>query len=170
MAVTDLHIGDLSKYLKLLDSELIKINAAIAESMDPVSDGLCDSGEYIIGNGFVAIQHYLKSTYSLERVDQGEAFDMPPYVNENITFANALNVGANYWKHQEEWFRTIFTAENATLKGQALRTLEMLDMVTPWEDYTCSNLLAILVDGKELELTSLLPKIIEWRDNLGKTR
>lgn len=33
-------------------------------------------------------------------------------------------------------------------------------------DYTCANLLAILSDEGELELSSLLPKIAEWRENL----
>jgi hypothetical protein len=168
--VIDLHIGSLISYLKLLDSELIKINAAIRESKDPESDGLLDNGEYIIGNGLVAIQHYLKSVHCLSRVKAGVAFNTPPYVKDDITFVSALNAGANYWKHQEEWYETLWTGQDASLKGNALKTLATLEKITPWEFYTCANLLAILVDGKELELSSLLPKITEWGDNLGKIR
>ena len=166
----DLHIGDLVRYLKLLDSELMKINAAIIESKDPESDGLCDSGEYLIGNGLVAIQHYLKSVHCLSRVKAGVAFDTPPFVKDDVSFASALNAGANYWKHQEEWFATLSSGKDTSLKGKSLDTLAKLEKVTPWEDYTCANLLAILVDGKELELSALLPKIIEWGDNLSRTR
>lgn len=165
----DLHIGDLVRYLKLLDSELMKINAAITQSKDPDTDGLCDSGEYLIGNGLVAIQHYLKSVHCLSRVKAGVAFGTPPFINGDVSFASALNAGANYWKHQEEWFATLLSGEDTSLKGQALDTLAKLENITPWGSYTCSNLLAILVDGKELELSALLPKIIEWGDNVRKT-
>jgi len=156
----------LSRHLNLLDCELARINAAIKESAEPDSDGLCDTGEYFIGHGFVAIQHYLTSARTGAGVLQSKAFRVPPFVNPTLTFAEALNAGANYWKHSEEWFETLSKTENARLKGNALRTLEMLEKATPWDDYTCSNLLAILGNGKELELSPLLLRIAEWRNNL----
>nr|WP_276976887.1 hypothetical protein [Ferrimicrobium acidiphilum] len=156
----------LSRHLNLLDFELARINAAIKESADPDTDGLCDAGEYFIGHGFVAIQRYLTSTYAGLRIAQSVAFSVPPIVNSNLTFAEAINAGANYWKHVEEWFESLNKAENATLKGNALNTLKKLEMATGWEDYTCSNLLVILVNEKELELSRLLPRVAEWRNNL----
>ena len=156
----------LTKHLNLLDCELAKINAAIKKSTDPDSDGLYDRGEYFIGSGFVAIQRYLASARSGTGIGQKEALSMPPIVNSTLTFAEALNAGANYWKHSEEWFETLYKPENVSLKGNALATLKALNKVTPWEDYTCSNLLAILGNEKELELSSLLLGIAEWRNNL----
>ena len=173
--MTVLKVGDdyadgdfslLSRHLDLLDFELARINAAIKESSDSESDGLCDTGEYFIGHGFVAIQRYLTSTYAGLRIAQSVAFSVPPIVNSNLTFAEAINAGANYWKHVEEWLESLNKAENATLKRNALKTLEKLEMATPWEEYTCANLLAILGNGKELELSPLLPRIAEWRNNL----
>ena len=156
----------MSRHLNLLDFELARINAAIKESADPDADGLFDAGEYFIGHGFVAIQRYLTSTYAGLRIAQSVAFSVPPIVDSNLTFAEAINAGANYWKHVEEWFGSLNKAENATLKGNALKTLEKLEIATPWEDYTCANLLTILGNGKDLELSPLLPRIAEWRNNL----
>jgi len=156
----------LSRHLNLLDFELARINAAIKESAEPDADGLFDTGEYFIGHGLVAIQRYLTSTYAGLRIVQSVAFSVPPIVNSNLTFAEAINAGANYWKHLEEWFESLNKAENANLKGNALKTLEKLEIATPWGDYTCANLLAILGNGKELELSPLLPRIAEWRNNL----
>jgi hypothetical protein len=129
--VINLYYGNLVNYLKLLDSELIRINIAITESKDPDSDGLCDSGEYIIGNGLVAIQHYLKSVHCLSRGKASVAFNTPPFVKDDVTFASALNCGANYWKHQEEWFETQWTGEDTSLKNHALATLAKLEKITP---------------------------------------
>jgi hypothetical protein len=156
----------LSRHLNLLDIELARINAAIKESAEPDADGLLDAGEYFIGHGFVAIQRYLTSTYAGLRIAQSVAFSVLPIVNSNLTFAEAINAGANYWKHVEEWFESLNKAGNTTLKGNASKTLEKLETATPWEDYTCANLLAILGNGKELELSPLLPRIAEWRNNL----
>ena len=58
----DLDFALLSRHLRLLDLEISQINAAIALSADPQSEGLCDAGEYFIGYGFVAIQRYLTAT------------------------------------------------------------------------------------------------------------
>jgi hypothetical protein len=163
--------GDFSllcRHLHLLDSELVKINGAIKGSTDPDSDGLFDAVEYFIGHGFVAIQRYLTSARTSAGLDQSEAFCFPPTVNSQLKFAEALNAGANYWKHSEEWFEALSQSENATLKGNALKTLEMVKKVTPWADYTCSNLLAVLGNENDLNLSSLLSGIAEWRDNLMK--
>ena len=90
-------------------------------------------------------------------------------MNSKLTFAEAINSGANYWKHVEEWFGFLNKDETESLKGNALKTLGKLEMATPWVDYTCANLLALLGNGKELGLLSpLLPRIEDWRNNLMK--
>jgi len=48
----------------------------------------------------------------------------------------------------EEWFESIYKAQNAMLKGSAKKTIEKLEMATGLEDYTCANLLVILGNGK----------------------
>ncbi len=169
--LADLYFGNLRRYLELLDSDLMKIKAAIVQSMDPDSDGLLDNGEYIIGTGLVAVQHQMDSLRCTLKVKKSVALKTSPFVNTQITFFGAVNAGANYWKHNEEWFSNIFSDDCEHVKVQDLNTRSQLEKVTPWEDYTCANLLAILVDEKELKqlkLSALLPRIVEWRKNLCK--
>jgi len=156
----------LGRHLKLLDVELSQINAAIAASRDPESDGLCDAGEYFIGHGFIAIQRYLTATRTALGVGLSQAFEVPPTLQGGSSLVTALNAGANYWKHVEEWIDDLNKADNSDLKGSALKTLQQLETVTPWQEYSCANLLAVLLDGQALELSRLLPAIAEWRHNL----
>jgi hypothetical protein len=156
----------LGKHLKLLDVELSKINAAIATSRDPESDGLGDAGEYFIGHGFVAIQRYLTATRTGLGVSPPDAFRVPPMLRGGLSLAAALNAGANYWKHMEEWIEVLNKSDEANLTGSALKTLQQVETVTPGEEYTCVNLLAALLEGQALELSRLLPAIAEWRHNL----
>ena len=164
-AYADSDLALLARHFRLLDQEIGPLTAAIASSADPESAGLCDVAEYFIGHGFVAAQRYLTSTRAGMGISAVEAFGCGPMVHGNLTMAAALNAGANYWKHMEEWFETL-TETKAELKGQALKTLQQLEVVTPWEDYTCSNLLNAILNGQDLALSRLLPMIEVWRDTL----
>jgi len=156
----------LTKVLGLLDHEIKDINAKIKVAVDPESDGLLDEGEFFIGTGFVCIQRYLVSTSAALGVKQHAAYEVLPHVNETLTFAQALNAAANFWKHSEEWHEILGKSGADGLSAQALKTLSTLEKATPWDCYTCANLLWILVKSKELELSNLLPLLVEWRDNL----
>lgn len=161
----------LSKYLYLLDVEISKIREDIKNSRDPESDGLCDYGEYLIGHGFVAIQRYITSTYPLIGISKPQALSIEPQITNDLTFVEALNAGANYWKHLEEWgLKAIIERDTDKLTGQAKATIGTIEKVTPWDDYTCANLLAVLLNGKEMKFSLLLPKISEWRNNLDLCR
>lgn len=162
----DSDFGLLSKHLKLLDIEISTIHAAITVSRDPDADGLCEAGEYFIGHGFVAIQRYLASTRAGIGISQTRAFGIPPMVQNGLSFAASLNAAANYWKHLEEWHEKISGPDDQNLGSQAMRTLEQIELITPWEDYTCSNLLAVLLAGQAFKLSLLLPNIETWRNNL----
>ncbi|MFT9115301.1 MAG: hypothetical protein ABF443_14570 [Acetobacter malorum] len=156
----------LKRHLQLLDLELAPLNAKISITRDPESAGLCDQAEYFIGQGFVAIQRYLITTKSVLGVNTADAFNTPPQLTSTVSFVTAINVGANYWKHVEEWIEIINKTSHHNLTGQARKTLLQIEEITPWAEYTCSNLLAILLKGQSLNLSLLLPKIEEWRNNL----
>lgn len=157
----------LGRHLKLLDGEISQINAAIASSQDPESDGLCDAGEHFIGHGFVAIQRYLTATRTGLGVNLSDAFSVPPMLQGGLSLVAAVNAAANYWKHMEEWIEGLNKSDDTDLNGSALKTLKRLETLTPWEEYTCVNLLAALLGGQALELSCLLPAIAEWRHNLS---
>lgn len=156
----------LGRHLRLLDLEISQINAAMVSSVDPESDGLCDAGEYFIGHGFIAVQRYLTATRTGLSVGMSDAFSVPPILAGGLPLAVALNAAANYWKHMEEWVETLNRFDDAQLKGNALKTLQQIETVTPWEEYTCANLLAAILGDHPLELSFLLPAIAEWRHNL----
>lgn len=156
----------LRSHLSLLDLELVRLNAAIDVSGGLEVDALRDSSEYFIGHGFVAIQRYLTATRTGFGIGMNEAFGIPPMTSHGVSLVTAINLGANYWKHVEEWTEKINKSIDAELTGNALNTFNQLTAITPWREYTCSNLLAIILEGQRLELSLLLPKIEEWRNNV----
>jgi hypothetical protein len=167
----DFHV--LAALLGLLDTELQIINSQIKQSEDPDSDGLCDRGEYFIGVGFVGIQRYIASTYKTLDVEQDTALALPPIAKNQTTAVRALHAGANYWKHQDEWnLDHVVFREVENLKGNAKSTIKTIEEITPWAEYTCSNLLAELlhldnaINDENLLLTPLLDLLRAWRINL----
>lgn len=165
-AYADSDFALLTRHLRLLDIELAQIAASTASSSDPESEGLCDAGEYFIGHGFVAIQRYLTATRTGLRISLSSALNVPPVLQDGISLMAAINASANYWKHVEEWIEQLGKPDGAHLKGNALKTLQQLETVTPWEEYTCANLLCVILEGAPMELSRVLPAIAEWRRNL----
>jgi hypothetical protein len=155
-------------HLNLLDIELDRINSAIRNSRDPVSDGLCDRGEYFIGHGFIAIQTYFAFAYPHTGIEKSEALKIPPLIGQGLSLMAAINAGANYWKHQEEWgLKAVVEKDIDALKKQAKDTVLTIEKIVPWADYTCSNLLAALLDdSSRIELSPLLPRVLEWENNI----
>jgi len=92
-----------------------------------------------------------------------------PKVRNELTFIEALNAGANYWKHQEEWeLNSVITRNLEGLPKQARNTIKTIAILTPWADYTCSNLLSELVDKNDCRLAKLLPPLKDWRNDLDR--
>ena len=164
--------GDLEftrDFLEHLDVKLIQITNKISLSSDPDSEGLLDHGEYYIGVGFSVTQNYITSTYPQLDVKKWDALKFGSKVSNSLTVMELLNAGANYWKHQEEWgFENIISKNLEELSKPAQRTIETIEIITPWADYTCSNILAALLGEKKLELTALIPFLEEWRNHLDQ--
>ncbi len=159
----------LTEHLGCLDRILAVTNDRISASRDPDGEGLLDTGEYFIGAGFAAIQRYVSATYPYLRVSKPVAFAIPPEAGGGVSVVQGINAGANYWKHLDEWgLRTIVCRDIDSLSPIARRTIEIIACLTPWADYTCSNLLAALTGGPDCTLHQLLPLVTEWRDNLDK--
>lgn len=157
----------LAELLELLDTKLKDITDQIRDSNDPDADGLFDRGEYFIGVGFAAIQQYIVSTFTTLGVEKDLALLVPPIALEKTTLVHAIHAGANYWKHQDEW-KLVHVAfrDKEKLGRSAKLTVQTIETITPWADYTCSNLLASLLPQAPLELSLLLEKLKEWRGNL----
>lgn len=157
------------EFLEHLDVKLLEIMDNISLSPDPDSLGLFDKGEYYIGVGFTVAQSYITSTYPQLEIKKKDAMQAGPLLKNGLTFIEALNSGANFWKHREEWgLNNIVTRNIENLSKQAQKTIKTIEIVTPWSDYTCSNLLAELIGESEFELAALLPFMEEWRNDLDR--
>lgn len=157
-------LSNLKRLLELIDEELGSIQSAIRKSADPETDGLLDRGEYLVGIGFAAIQQYIVGTYAQFQISKAEALELPPSTSTGVSFATALNAGANFWKHQDEWgLRAVASRETDTLSPSAQQTVKTIELLTPWDDYTLSNLLACLTQSNEPCFTNFAPILILWR-------
>ncbi|MEG1453301.1 hypothetical protein [Brevundimonas sp.] len=161
-------LASLKAHLTLLDTALDSINQAISQSTDPESEGLFDRGEYLIGSGFVAAQRYIQTVYFTEGIKPDVALSLGEKLNYYGTFAHAIWQGANYWKHEEEWYQTVSCG--GSLKGGSAKTRDNLEQYVDWDDYTCSNLLALILDGNELSLVALIPILEAWTEAVNAHR
>ncbi|MGZ8410435.1 MAG: hypothetical protein ACXWVS_11055 [Hyphomicrobium sp.] len=177
----------LKDILIMLDAKLLELDCKIQEarknSIDPEGLGLFDKGEYIIGMGFAACQRYMTSTFGPMKVEKEDALKIGPNHENGESIATIINAAANYWKHCDEWRHVSFAREPESnmvvailhdidiLTGHQKKTIKQIETVTPWADYTCSNLLASLIktsELSELRLSLLVPFLEEWRNQLDK--
>lgn len=161
----DVDLANMEKLLALIDGELLSIDYLIKKSADPDSEGLFDRGEYLLGVALTAIQQYISCTYAQFKISKPDALCLPPNIKPNLTLVTALNAGANFWKHRDEWgIRAVVFRDINSLVPQARRTIKAIETLTPWDDYTLSNLVACLTPSSELRLVELIPQLVVWRD------
>lgn len=161
-------LASLADHLELLDSALLPINAAIKQSVDPESDGLLDRGEYLIGIGFVAAQRYIQTVYFSEGLKQDDALKLGEKLNDFGTHAHAIWQGANYWKHEEEWYQKV--SSGRVLEGRAKKTSDNLEHYTDCAEYACANLLNVILKGEELSLIALIPILKAWTEAVSSCK
>lgn len=163
--IGDTDLEHLQELLGLLDGKLLSIVNAAQRSGDPDSDRLFDAGEYFIGIALTAIQQYITSTYGQFKIEKSEALRLPPNITERVTLVAALNAGANFWKHRDEWgIGANVSRDTALLNAQAQHTIKLIEDLTPWDDYTLSNLLTRLTPSGEMRLAELIAPLVKWRD------
>jgi len=174
----------LIEILEMLDIKLEKLNLDIQEaincSADPDSFGYFDRSEYLVGVGFCTCQRYLSSTYGPIKIDKAKALKVGPFHEGGFSLATIINVAANYWKHSDEWNSIGYYANSEenelelvirsieNLSKQQKGTVSAIETVTPWADYTCANILALITPSSESKLVELVPILREWRAELDR--
>jgi hypothetical protein len=58
---------------------------------------------FITGVAYVACQRYITSSCGWLRVPKHSALLAGPRLNAEVTYAEALNAAADYWKHADAW-------------------------------------------------------------------
>jgi hypothetical protein len=167
----DLDLSHLITFLEILDPKIIEISSKIEKSIDPVSDGLCDLGEHLIGIGFVAIQRYMHSTYSFLNITKKSAFEKSPKIDNDVSFFAVVNAAANHWKHQEEIYSSERTQNQEKYEEERLKTLFTFDPnlvgYYPLSEILFKTLKQI-DNNTYFSFLPLLPLIKQWRNELHK--
>ncbi|WP_370980429.1 hypothetical protein [Agaribacterium sp. ZY112] len=165
----DYELVNLRDFLELLDSKLASIEHEISVASCPDSEGVFDKAEYYVGLGFSAIQKYMTSIYTQSGLSKKNALNQGRRLCEGTTLVSIINATANYWKHEDEWgLRNIVTRDKSQLKDMPKNTVLTIEKVTPWADYTCSNVVAGLTEKGNIRLLPLIPVLTEWRNEICK--
>lgn len=170
-------LKEIDEELFFLESSLTALEVTFSEVMKSIkkydqdldSSGLLDEAEFLVGLGFTICQRYITGTLGWIKltgtdINKTKALAVGDIVKNNITYVAAINSGANYWKHSDEWVKITKECEDLKIKPQAIYTMETLGEVTDSSYYPCSNLLFELLKSEELRLTSLIPIMKSWRN------
>jgi hypothetical protein len=166
----DFEMASLEVIFELVDSQLDKL-----ESLTSDWDLIGDECEFLVGLGFVSCQRYLVSTSKSKKT----ALAIGPEHPGGETYAAILNASANYWKHKDEWPEKAVQNFDITVFDKKIRNQELafdniliIETVTKWSEYTLTNVLAELTKDNKPRFASLLPILLEWRDQFdaGKKR
>lgn len=146
----------------------------IRDGEDITSIDLTHRTEFLCGLAFVICQKYIKASLGWIRVDFSTSLKLGKQFNSELSYVQIINAAANYWKHSDEWDTLSFTpAENDLFKvtskdkhkldPRAKKTMNTIEAVTQWTDYTCFNLLYKLTLSENYSLLNLIPILEEWR-------
>ena len=180
--------SNLTIFLQMIDCELSKIDSKIVYSRDPTSEGLCDLGEYLIGYGFIAMQRYIVSTYPQNGKNKKESLKHGIKLYDDLFLIEVINAGANYCKHEPEWPYNVehgnadedgmtpikVNRSDNDLSDLQKKSFNIITTLTPYADYTLSNLLAEILKrisyDSSLSFAPILPFIEQWRKELDEAK
>jgi hypothetical protein len=113
-----------------------------------------DDYAFVTGVALVGCQYYITSSCGWMGVQKRAALSLGPQLNAKVTYAEALNAGADYWKHSDLWN----DPEEAKRSKNTRRILSLMGL-DPTDVFTAHDLF-----GKyRLEITELLPVLQDWR-------
>lgn len=157
----DFDFYHLEKLLYSLDMSLSEVNREIAESGYSDCEYLFESGEYLIGVGFCAMQRYILSFLQDKEIKPGVARTLGPKSVEGTAIVKLIHAAGNYWKHEPEW--------HIWLTELQKRSQDTVDIVLHGKNssyFPLSALLYELCGDKPLQLANCLPYLIEWRSDV----
>ena len=155
--VHDTQLSTLTGLLEYIDSELLKIEVAIDAGYDVDSMGVLDTGEYLIGVGFVAVQQHLNESLITKYLKKNDAFSLGPMHSTNASSISIINAAANWWKHESEWHRL------GEVPRSGERTYNTIMDISNQHEYALSNVLASFSESKKMSFSeSIIPCIEEW--------
>ena len=165
----DSDLAFLRDLFEMLDSKMRELQSRADQRPDDDSSGIYDWCDWLAGTGFVACQRYLAATYGPHGVAKEIALAIGPHHNRGKSIVDILNAAANFWKHQDEWdIYTVITRDVDALGKREQKTVDIIESVTPWSDFTFANLLFELTG--EIQFARLIPMLEEWRRQLDAAK
>jgi hypothetical protein len=142
------------------------------DGIDPDADGLdqLETGESIIGIGFIALQTYIAgATADVAAVFRGccrKAYDLramesPSVARSGVRVVEAIWAAANYAKHHDEW-------PDWQPHGPREPTIQTLGLlgISKSTEFPCVEVLELLPPPGEHHLLPLLESVSGWREAL----
>lgn len=150
----------------VLDKVLDDLEHEATISPDPDSFGVYDAIDDISGFGFVACQKYIRATFNrlASREKPLAALALGPKHERGQHLARLIWECANYWKHCDEWRPEDLIRRNSRPR-ETLKCIETLG-VNVCHEYQVAKALREAVKPKPPRLASLLPLLIQWRDEV----
>ena len=153
----------LSETYEVLDKKLEQLCNKSVLSDDPDQFGYFDQIEYLLGFGLIGLQTYMTETASWAGLRKHETFLFGPKTSSGLSKLQILNAIANFWKHREEW-----AFEGGEKRKDAIdRLFEDVGYSTDFE-YPISGVLTELLTPFEVQFSSLIKPLVEWRNELIK--
>lgn len=147
----------------VLDKILDDLEHEATISPDPDSFGVYDAIDDISGFGFVACQKYVHATFNRFGIKRTDALALGPKHERGQNLARLICECANYWKHCDEWRPEHLTRQ----QRDTLKCIDTLGVsVCHGHVYQVAKALREAAKPKPPRLASLLPSLIQWRDEV----
>ena len=117
-----------------------------------------DHFEFTTGLAFVACQRYITSTCGWLRVPKRTALIVGLRLNADLTYVEALNAAADYWKHADGWNNPAEAKRSSNTK----RVLTLMGL-NPDDVYTGQDLFGKFDVGN---IRDFIPILEKWRADL----
>ena len=151
----DYERGFLSDLLGVLEAQMVDC-AKAAVTIEVALDDFA----FTTGLAFVACQRYITSTCGWLRVSKRTALGTGPRLNADLTYVEALNAAADYWKHADAWN----DPAEAKRSGNTKRVLTLMGL-KPDDVYTGQDLFGKFDVG---DIREFLPILEKWRADLWR--
>jgi len=158
----DTELTFLQELCELLDGKLSILERQIKSVSDPESHGYFDQTEYFIGVGFCAMQRYTLDVLEGRDINRGLAYTLGPKHNSGKSIVSLISCLANWWKHTSEWQHYVFDGEQPKIGHKARQTIDSVLSIAKYPYVFSTGLVSLKVDGK-IEVSSLIPSLIQWR-------
>jgi hypothetical protein len=157
--VIDPSMPILREVLDVLDRHLADVYVQAEQSRDPITFGVVDRIDWIVGFGFTACQTYITEIGATHTRGwhPADLRKRGPVHTCGHHIATLVHEVANHWKHRYE---------EKVSKNREIALSSLLGGFSRWDGYDCYFALETLLAPNPPRFEHLVPLLEEWRDAL----